>query len=144
MKMKVSKLPFITFLKKKHQVYLLHCICDLAPYKFENILGTKHQIEGTVRHATLIRLKRLAYGNGNIRTQSYFLVRTTFSPYKKSRSLALRTNKIPLCESSFVKGRKHCGKRRKCWLLAFSPVPIMFSKGFSVGVVKSRDCVGKV
>ena len=35
MKMKISKLPFITFLKK-HQVYLLHCICDLPPYKFEN------------------------------------------------------------------------------------------------------------
>ena len=67
MKMKVSKLPFITFLKK-HQVYLLHCICDLAPYKFENIHGTKPQIEGTVRHATLTRLKRSAYGNGNIRT----------------------------------------------------------------------------
>ena len=95
MKMKVSKLPFITLLKK-HQVYLLHCICDLAPYKFENIHGTTPQIEGTVRHATLTRLKRSAYGKGNIRTQSYFLVRTTFSPYKKSRSLALRTNEIPL------------------------------------------------
>ena len=35
MKMKISNLPFITFLKK-HQVYLLHCICDLPPYKFEN------------------------------------------------------------------------------------------------------------
>ena len=35
MKMKISKIPFITFLKK-HQVYLLHCICDLPPYKFEN------------------------------------------------------------------------------------------------------------
>ena len=37
MKMKISKLPFITFLIK-HQVYLLHCICDLAPNKFENNL----------------------------------------------------------------------------------------------------------
>ena len=24
-------------------------------------------------------------------------------------------------------GRKHCGKRRKCWLPAFSPFPTMFS-----------------
>ena len=72
MKIKTSKLPFITFLKK-HQVYLLHCICDLAPYIFENIHGTKPQIEGTVRHATSIGLKRSAYGNGNIRTQSNFL-----------------------------------------------------------------------
>ena len=93
--MKISKLPFITFLKK-HQVYLLHCICDLQPYKFENNPRNQAQIESTVRHATLIRSKRSAYGNGNVRTQSIFLVRTTFSPYGKSRSLALRTNEIPL------------------------------------------------
>ena len=27
-------------------------------------------------------------------------------------------------------GRKHCGKRRKCWLPAFSPFPTVFSEGF--------------
>ena len=86
----------IYYFLKKHQVCLLQCICDFAPYKFENIHGTKPQIEGTVRHATLIRSKRSAYDNGNIRTQSHFLVSTTFCPYKKSRSLALRTNEIPL------------------------------------------------
>ena len=74
----------------------MKCICDLAPYIFENIHGTKPHIEGTVRHATSILSKRLAYGNGNIRTQSHFLVCTTFIPYKKSRSLALRTTEIPL------------------------------------------------
>ena len=26
--------------------------------------------------------------------------------------------------------RKHCGKRKKCWLPAFSPFPIMFSNSF--------------
>ena len=37
--------------------------------------------------------------------------------------------------------RKHCQKRRKCWLPAFSPFPTMFSKDFfndfslKVGVV---------
>ena len=36
---------------------------------------------------------------------------------------------------------KHCGKRRKCWLPAFSPFPTMFSKGFLYRVVKSRDIV---
>ena len=41
------------------------------------------------------------------------------------------------------KSRKHCGKRRKCWLAAFSPFSIMFSKAcFSRGV-KSQDCVVK-
>ena len=38
---------------------------------------------------------------------------------------------------------KRCGKRRKCWLPAFSPFPTTFSKGFLVRVVKSRVCVVK-
>ena len=37
----------------------------------------------------------------------------------------------------FVLGKveKHCEKRRKCWLPAFSPFPSMFSKGFFFKVV---------
>ena len=35
-------------------------------------------------------------------------------------------------------GRKHCEKRRKCWLPGFSPLPTMFSKSIFFGVVKSR------
>ena len=31
--------------------------------------------------------------------------------------------------------RKHCGKRRKCWLPALSLFPTMFSKGFFFKVV---------
>ena len=42
---------------------------------------------------------------------------------------------------SFRKGRKHCGKRRKCWLPTFSPVTTMFSKGIFVRFVKSWDYV---
>ena len=38
------------------------------------------------------------------------------------------------------KGRKHCGKRRKYWLSAFSSFPTMFSKAFLPRVVKSRGC----
>ena len=49
-------------------------------------------------------------------------------------------SKIKIC---FGKGRKHCGKRRKCWLPASSPFPTMFSKGFLYRVVKSCDCVVK-
>ena len=45
------------------------------------------------------------------------------------------------------KGRKHCGKRRKCWFPAFSPFPTMFSKASStmslkVGIVWSRANIG--
>ena len=46
-----------------------------------------------------------------------------------------------IIEIYFWKGRKHCGKRRKFWLPAFSPFPTMFSKGLFLKVVKSRDCV---
>ena len=37
----------------------------------------------------------------------------------------------------FWKGRKHCGKRRKCWL----PSPTIFSKAFFLKVIKSWDCM---
>ena len=51
------------------------------------------------------------------------------------------------CESKieiwYGKGRKHCGKRRKCWLPAFSPYLTMFSKGLFLRIVKSYDCVVK-
>ena len=43
-------------------------------------------------------------------------------------------------EILFGIGRKHCGQTSKCWLPAFSPFPIMSSKGFFVRVVKSGDC----
>ena len=49
-------------------------------------------------------------------------------------------SKIKIC---FGKGRKHCGKRRKCWLPAFSPFPTMFSKDISFEVIKSWNCVMK-
>ena len=35
------------------------------------------------------------------------------------------------------------GKRRKCWLPAFSPFPTMFSKALFFRVVKNCDCVVK-
>ena len=39
------------------------------------------------------------------------------------------------------KKKKDCGKRRKCWLPAFSPFPTMFSKGFLHRCVKSHNYV---
>ena len=46
---------------------------------------------------------------------------------------------IPVCD--WV--GKHFGKRRKCWLPAFSPFPAMFSKAFFTRVMKTRDCFAK-
>ena len=45
--------------------------------------------------------------------------------------------------SPFDRVRKHCGKRRKCWLPAFSPVLTVFCKALFFRVVKSQDCVVK-
>ena len=39
--------------------------------------------------------------------------------------------------------RKHCWKRRKCWLPAFSPFPTMFLKAFQSRFVKNWDCLIK-
>ena len=40
------------------------------------------------------------------------------------QSICRRQNKWDeKTEICFGKGRKHCGKRRKCWLPAFSPFP---------------------
>ena len=43
-------------------------------------------------------------------------------------SICRRHKRSSKCEICFQMGRKQCGKRRKCWLPAFSPFPKMFSK----------------
>ena len=47
-------------------------------------------------------------------------------------------------EISFGKGGKHCGNRRKCWLLAFSPFPTMFFKSFPSQGCQKSGLRGKV
>ena len=46
-------------------------------------------------------------------------------------------------EICFGRGRKHCGKRTKSRLPAFSPFPKAFSEGSLHRFVKSHDCVVK-
>ena len=60
---------------------------------------------------------------------------------------AFADDKINMTEKfKFVleKVDKHCGKRRKCWLPAFSPFPAMFSKDFLFKVIISQDSEVKV
>ena len=52
-----------------------------------------------------------------------------------------KINVVEKIEICFEKGRKHCGKRRKCWLPAFSPFSTMISKGFFHRIVKSSHCL---
>ena len=59
---------------------------------------------------------------------------TLFLDWSKLRAVADdKSNVAENLELVLVKGRKHCGKRRKYWSSAFSPFPTMFSKGFSIG-----------
>ena len=43
-------------------------------------------------------------------------------------------SKIEIC---FVKDRKYCGKRRKCWITAFSPFPTIQSEVYLLRAVKA-------
>ena len=40
-------------------------------------------------------------------------------------------------------GTKNCGKRRKCWLPAFTPLPIIIFKGLLLEGVKNKELCGK-
>ena len=61
-------------------------------------------------------------------------VSSNYISFKLSHDTIILSEKF---KSIFGKGRKNCGKRRKCWLPAFSPFLSMFSKGFiSLKVVK--------
>ena len=64
--------------------------------------------------------------------------------FSQIRSICTRQNnsdsKIEIYSGN---NRKHCGKRRKCWLPAFSPFSTMFSKAFFSRGVRSRDCMVK-
>ena len=46
-------------------------------------------------------------------------------------------------EILFVNVRKHCRKRKKCCLPAFSPFPQRFQKVSFPGSLKTWDCVAK-
>ena len=64
--------------------------------------------------------------------------------WERVKSICRQQNKCDSkTDTGFGRGRKHRGNRRKCRLPAFSPFPTMFSKGYFLEVVKSRDCVVK-
>ena len=65
-----------------------------------------------------------------------FLDVTNFKTFVDDKS-----NVVELMISVFDMVEIHWVKRRKCWLLAFSPFPTVFSIGFFLRVFKSRDCV---
>ena len=62
------------------------------------------------------------------------------NPLTLSKLKAFADNKLNVAQNItlvFHKEENIAGKRRKCWLLALSPFPIMFSKGLFPGASKS-------
>ena len=55
-----------------------------------------------------------------------------------------KINVVQNIELALSLDRKHCWKRRKCWLPAFSSLPTMFSNGLFLGVIKIHDCLVSV
>ena len=83
----------------------------------------------------------------NLKTQN---IQSDLSPLPNdnlldwSKSKAFADEKINVTENMlFCLGKVEniVGKRRKCWLPVFSPLPIMFFKGLFFRVVKFLDCV---
>ena len=78
----------------------------------------------------LVQSEILLSGNG------LTLYQMTILNWSKLKAFA--DDKINLNDKTcFGKGRKHCCKRRNCWLAAISPFPRLFSKALSFRVVKA-------
>ena len=91
MKIKISKLPFITFLKT------IKYICYTVFVTWRRIYLKKYpRNQATSREYCKTYYMYIDPIVENIRTQSLFLVCTRFSLFKNFRYLALRTNEIPM------------------------------------------------
>ena len=96
-------------------------------YVFErvnNIMENGKQV-----HCTAYRCKPSA----KIPLTPYHTANLKTSPSSKH----LQTTKYMQIKTEIHFGmcRQHCGKRRKCWLPAFSPFPILFLQSLKVRIV---------
>ena len=66
-----------------------------------------------------------------------------FGCHTKFKAFADDILKVAKMMISFFDRVENTGKRRKCWLQAFSLLPTVFSKALFFRVVKSRDRVVK-
>ena len=99
----------------------------------------KSPVYRKTKNLDLSRLKALDFG-----LTLYQMTESWTGWTVQLESICRQKNKCELnIELKFWKGRKHCGKRRKCWLPAFYPFPTLFSKGLCFRVDKSWDCVVK-
>ena len=101
--------------------YISHLAIDNIQYNYTGQYICRHKGVLNERAAVYI------YATGMLVIQ-LFTKRQNFG-LVQIQSICRRQNKFRLkIENCILEGRKHCGKRRKCWLAAFSPFPTMFSK----------------
>ena len=98
------------------------------------------------------RVHNLLFGEGlnmdhqlellvNSRTHVYSLPNEKILDWSKLKAFADDKSKVAnIMIFVFDSVENIVGKRKKCWLPAFSSFPTMFSKAFFLRVVKSRDC----
>ena len=109
----------------------------------QNVYGCFKELSHHMSHNEFVNCKMLSSWTIPKLCHHLTLYQTMFClDLSKLNALADGKNKSNI-EICFGNGRKHCRKRRKCWLPAFSPFPTMFSKDYLLRVVKSQDCVVK-
>ena len=126
------------------------CYFQMLPVvkkKWRTRLRTYSAVDGYGRRSFIVRF------SGNVRMRFVDLNRTLKKALNslpkdkildRSKLKAFADDIINVNKKNEIglgKNRKHCGKRRKCWLPAFSPSPSIFSKAFFSRGIKSWDCV---
>ena len=128
-------------------------------------LSSKNAFNLTLLSAILTSMRKKAYGNlagkgENAGTDHFLLCPKCFLPnwrqflsknkfldwFKQQFFILVQIESICWQNKSdfktgilFKMGRKHCGKRRKCWLPAFSLFPTIFLNGCFLRVILSLD-----
>ena len=77
--------------------------------------------------------------SSSVTNRRLFTKQQNFKPVQIQSSCIRQNDSDSKIEICVGKNRKHCGKRRKFWLPAFSPFPTMFSKAFLSRGVKNLD-----
>ena len=98
MKIRISKLPFITFLKTIKYI----CYTVFVTWHPIYLKISMEPSRGYCKTCYVDPIVEISIQQQNIRTQTHLLVRTLFNLYKKSQSLGLQTNEILLYLQNFI------------------------------------------
>ena len=104
----------------------------------ENTVGKGEMCNFSFSHSVFKSLVSQGRQKVSMCGKGLTLIKRQFFRLLRIESICRWQNKCNLkVELLFGIGRKHYGRRRKCWLPAFPPFPTVFSKGFFLWVVES-------